>query len=439
MKLILLFAPVIFFSCSLKSLDLNKKEKSLKSIDFNIEKLKRFQENGHHDSVIRLGFNVYQTAKNQKYFEAVTKLALILNTSMKNSFKGDEAMAILLDAIRINEIDTSKNNYFSLLNGLSVLYTNIGLDNDAKEILIKLKNERSKSGYAQNAKEISNLGECYNRIKNFDSALYYQNLAISISNKEGNLRALGLALNNKGSILFKQGKIENAIESYSESISLSSKEQNRERLLANSYVGLSECFLLKKELDSCKKYLTIAEKLITTTNNNIEKPNLYTVQIKLAEAFNNYKDQVYYQKLLIESKDEKYKSRVAQQIEQQKNEESIRLAKLELEKNIAIENRSNMLQSLGIALFIIVLILLSIFLQKSSKKSVWVPYLNSAASTIGFTFLAFLISPFISNLTNEKPIYVVSASIFSSLLFNPIKKYSDLKLKSFNKMGKMFK
>ena len=100
---------------------------------------------------------------------------------------------------------------------------------------------------------------------------------------------------------------------------------------------------------------------------------MYTVQIKLAEAFNNYKDQVYYQKLLIESKDEKYKSRVAQQIEQQKNEESIRLAKLELEKNIAIENRSNMLQSLGIALFIIVLTLLSIFLQKSSKKSVWVP------------------------------------------------------------------
>ena len=197
MKLILLFAPVIFFSCSLKSLDLNKKEKSFKSIDFNIEKLKRFQENGHHDSVIRLGFNVYQTAKNQKYFEAVTKLALILNTSMKNSFKGDEAMAILLDAIRINESDTSKNNYFSLLNGLSVLYTNIGLDNEAKEILIKLKNERAKGGYAQNAKEISNLGECYNRIKIFDSALYYQNLAISISNKEGNLRALGLALNNK--------------------------------------------------------------------------------------------------------------------------------------------------------------------------------------------------------------------------------------------------
>ena len=55
-------------------------------------------------------------------------------------------------------------------------------------------------------------------------------------------------------------------------------------------------------------------------------------------------------------------------MEQQKNEESIRLAKLELEKNIAKENRSNMLQSLGIALFVTALILLSFLLQKSSKN-----------------------------------------------------------------------
>ncbi|MBI5217843.1 MAG: tetratricopeptide repeat protein [Bacteroidia bacterium] len=191
-------------------------------------------------SFILLG-RLYQTQG--KYSKAIR--TFMIAQSMYENIANPEGMAVTFNHIGIVYYYQGKYD--------------LALESYQKSLKIyeKIKNDE------KTVKSLNNIGVVYDELKNYDKAMEYYHSALKINQKLNDKKGIAVSLNNIGNCYYYNGDFEKAIEHFKKSIDLK-KESGDVKGLANSYFNLARIYFDNEDyrpaLDLFEKCRTIEEK-----------------------------------------------------------------------------------------------------------------------------------------------------------------------------------
>jgi tetratricopeptide (TPR) repeat protein len=248
-----------------------------------------------------------------------------------------------------------------------------------------------------------NLGDIYEKMDQLSPALNNTYKALSMAEVK-NLRFLyGPCLNNLGNIYSKQNNSISAFDNYRQGLPYLIETAN-EDFLCESYLGMAKLYKKENRIDSAEYFgrlsFLIAEK--DSFNNRmldaaLLMKDLFKQQGHIDSAY-HYQEKVLHAKETIFSKD---KIRDALNIS---SEEQLRQAELSNERMQEKFDRKKKLQLLSIALFLPVLFLFTMYLNKKKVKPRYVEFAGILSLLLAFEYISILIHPFVMEKTSHTPI-----------------------------------
>jgi tetratricopeptide (TPR) repeat protein len=135
------------------------------------------------------------------------------------------------------------------------------------------------------------------------------------------------------------------------------------------------------------------------------------------QAYQNYKKYIVYRDSLVNEETSKKSLQAKMLYESEKNDE---IAKAAEQKRKAAEDKERNLQLTAIAVFIPIFFILVLFLGRIKVKARVVEFLAIIGLLMLFEFITDLIFPYISDLTNDKPVWEMLILVAIAALLEPL-------------------
>ena len=214
------------------------------------------------------------------------------------------------------------------------------------------------------------IGLIYSNRKQYDSAIYYHQLAMNVAKSEKDSTWIGIASGNLGTVYLNQNQYNKAIPFFEADVRLSAKAKEWNSS-AGSLIRLSKISVIQKNLPLALLQLQYADTMLAKINNVGLSTRLYEQYAMVYELLNETPKALFYQKKWGIAKDSLnaiYSSKI---LSDTKVKTALQLhnAKLkELETAQKLQN-SNRTQFVLIISFVVFLMLFILFLQYSKRKN----------------------------------------------------------------------
>ncbi|MEI8097540.1 MAG: ATP-binding protein [Sediminibacterium sp.] len=214
------------------------------------------------------------------------------------------------------------------------------------------------------------IGLIYNNRKQYDSAIYYHQLAMNVAKSEKDSTWIGIASGNLGTVYLNQNQYNKAIPFFEADVRLSAKAKEWNSS-AGSLIRLSKISVIQKNLPLALLQLQYADTMLAKINNVVLNTRLYEQYAMVYELLNETPNALFYQKKWGIAKDSLnaiYSSKI---LSDTKVKTALQLhnAKLkEFETAQKLQN-SNRTQFVLIISFVVFLMLFILFLQYSKRKN----------------------------------------------------------------------
>lgn len=317
------------------------------------------------------------------------------------------------------EAQLAKDNYemASVANNIGNLYKRL---KDTSKALEYLKQSLQISSKIDNRKlkaaTLLSIGKLLD--KGNDSAIAYVNRALNIYTQTGNKIGTARCLEQLGLISYRKHFHATAL-SYSAQAGELMKQAGEQNLLAENYLQKGYIYAdtaLYALADS--NYLECLQLAHALGIKEIERDvldsmsQLYTSTNQPAKALTTFKQ-------YIELRDKVMNDETAKAITLKEIEYADLKSKIEEEnKKNAIE-RTHKLQLIGIAVFILSLIILVVLLTRIKLKHTLIKILGVFALLLVFEFLSLLVEPLIAKWTNDNPAYIFLALVAMAAILIP--------------------
>jgi len=316
-------------------------------------------------------FKGYQYSLKGKYSESLQSFleafSIIEETkSEKNSWCFTLGTAISPDKIRLYSLSRIQNMY-------SVLMSNT--QNTEQEIFYlkeSLNNARIINDSLRVAFAFMNLGFAYVKINKLDSALIFENEALSLMKHSGSAKYVTNILTSIGYIYQQMGNRPEARRYYNSSLQYAMDQSNLGNL-STSYFRLCNYYLVEKNKDSSLYYAAKTLEAMHsagTTSSDFYISDVYENLFLSYQLRNQFDSAFKYQGMTLVTKDSIYKDRIKNLAEFQSLgfSEQLRLRDLEKEK-LVYQSKIRIYSMLaGIAIFMLIAYLLYIN-NRNSKKA----------------------------------------------------------------------
>jgi tetratricopeptide (TPR) repeat protein len=331
-----------------------------------------------------------------------------------------EALKVSLQALKKSEALPRKSLSWRTLNSIGDIYSDQGDEDKALEYTLKAKDfaVSFNDKYFLMVSELD-LGDNYEKLNQFDSARYYSNLAYDLAVKLKVNETIGVALNNLGNIYLKMQQPVVAMGYYKASLPYTLVAIDNDDM-CEATLGMAEIFLQQGQQDSClhyaKRSYDIAHK------SGIAKYVLSAANF-LADYYKQHQvvDSAYaYLSVVIATKDKIFSNEKVKEIQNLTFEESMRQQEITAEKKKAEEDHVRNLQLLAIGVFIPVFFIGVLLLSRTKVKPRVVEFLGILSLLLFFEFITDLIYPYVSNLTNENPIWEMLFLVSLAALLEPL-------------------
>lgn len=227
----------------------------------------------------------------------------------------------------------------------------------------------------------SNIGLCYYKLNQYDSALHYYNKAkeILITIKGEDISqsiyleiGKGVIEGNKGKVLLKLGRIDEAIQCLKRNIEINSKPEHDRNDALTSIIALSKYYLSNNDFNSFIKTISIADSINKSPRYREQIRFVYELKSEYYFKVKNFK-LAYENNLLFKHIDDSLSL-----LNQKNNDSDVQLTLESLEKENQINELIKEKQSRNFYTYIIVsisiglvilIITISIFLNYANKKN----------------------------------------------------------------------
>jgi tetratricopeptide (TPR) repeat protein len=327
------------------------------------------------------------------------------STGIMYSVMGDDAKALelLLQALKISEATNEKVSA-RVLGFISQVYDNQGEVRKAMEYSIK---ERAVAATAKdeyhNILSLLQISGSYIELNQLDSAFYFAELGYDQAKRFSIRNLAGAALSDLGKIYAEKKQYPLAMEKYEMSLSYKIKS-NGESNISSTYLDMAEIFSHQGLDDSCLYYAkisyTIAQKS-GLAGEAMEASRFLADFYKKKHAIDSA---YFYLSAVVSAKDSIFSQEKTKKIQSLSFNETVRQQDLMEQKKLAEESRVNNLQLLAIGVFIPIFFLVILFLGRIKVKPRLVEFLGVLGLLLFFEFITDLAFPFISKLTNDRPL-----------------------------------
>ena len=441
MKKIFTFLLLVIFnysySQSINSRDINQEFDSVKKLvnttDNQKVKLKNLVElcnkyyNDFYDSdsllkYTRIGIDISMKSKQDSF------LILFYNYAAANyNDYGvyDKALEVNINILKIAEKMNDEDNIANTKVEMANIYTNTNDYTLAKEYYYEALNLKKKEKLITHSDTLNrcyiygNLGGFFSVIKNFDSSIFYYKKNLELLEENGTLlNYLVTTYINLGDDYLKKGDFENAKLYSFKSYETASSSLIPEAKLAASLNQVSKIFLKDNKYDSAIYYSKKAFSIFSTNSLYTDMVEPLVTLIESCSKIKDFENAFKYSQLLNDTKDTLSKNENLAEVENIKFKEKVRIEEIEKERQRQIKLRNNAFQIIGLALFAFVSFF--ILFYKRNNQSKYLKFFKNIIVLLVLSIVSFLIGPFLNSITNDTPIYVISFSIISSLIFSPL-------------------
>jgi tetratricopeptide (TPR) repeat protein len=280
------------------------------------------------------------------------------------------------------------------------------------------------------------LSQVYMEMNKNDSALIYAQRSYELDMQNHFYDNLGYILINLGSIHAKMGNYSLAISYFNLAVQQGVKVKSP-RQLNWAYTAIAQYYVDINQHDSSAVYAKKALDVVRNTafSNYCIKPAKLLLDIY---QNSNSDSALKYFKIYSAANDSVFNAKIIQQTQVKTFEDDLRQKGLASEKLKAEEQLKQNIQFVLIALGIITFIILFLLLSRSFITSTrLIEFLGIMALLIVFEFLNLLLHPFLEDVTNHTPIFMLLALVCVAALLIPLhqrlEKWSTAKLVEKNK------
>ncbi len=263
------------------------------------------------------------------------------------------------------------------------------------------------------------IGDSYEKLNQLDSAEIFTEEGYELAVKKNYTDLIGIALNNLGNIHSKKREPAIAMDYYRRSIPYQ-ELSNEENGICETTLGMARLFRQQGQDDSCLYYAGIS---YANTKKNGFTGYLLKASNFLADYYKQHHkvDSAYlYLSAVIEAKDSMFSQEKIRAIQNLGFEESMRQQEIAAEKRKAEENHVRNLQLLAIGVFIPIFFIGVLLLSQTKVKPRVVEFLGILSLLLFFEFITDLIYPYVSELTNESPIWEMLFFVILAALLEPL-------------------
>jgi tetratricopeptide (TPR) repeat protein len=263
------------------------------------------------------------------------------------------------------------------------------------------------------------IGNVYFKLNRYDSAIYFTKMAYAKSVVMKSKIAMADELNNLGDTYSNLYKNNMALDYYR----LALKQEKETGDVANiyqTYLGIARIFQTINQLDSAMIYAYLSMSAAVASHyfeGQMEAGKLISSQY---ESENKTDSALKYMKMTMNFKDSLFNQEKSKVVENMTFEENTRQQEISDQKKKAQEDHVRNLQLLAIGLFIPIFFLGVLFLSRTKVKPRLVEFLGIFSLLLFFEFITDLIYPFVSNWTNENPVWEMLILVIIAALLEPI-------------------
>lgn len=265
------------------------------------------------------------------------------------------------------------------------------------------------------ATTLLNIGDTYDRRNQLDSALIFQNQAYEIASLIKDKDILGAILSNLGSVQLKKGNIDLAISFFRTGIPILI-EINDKQFLSNTFHSMAQAYQKKNETDSAIMYARLALSSAQEGLFRKEMLNADTLLSRFFEMQNNSDSALHYIKLgksIADSISNEEKVREVQNLHI-----AVQLHREELRKSQ--QDWNHKMQYLAIAVFLIVFLIALLIISRRKTRPRGLVYIGLTGLLVFFELVTIFLHPYIEQIGNHTPIYVLLISVGVALLLSPL-------------------
>jgi tetratricopeptide (TPR) repeat protein len=331
-----------------------------------------------------------------------------------------EALKVLLQALKKSESLQGGTWKWRILNAIGDVYSDQGDESKALEYTLMARYIATMidDKFYLMISAID-LGDNYEKLDQFDSARSFTNLAYDLAMKLNEKGTMGVALNNLGNIYLKMQQPSVAMGYYRTSLPYITAANDNDDM-CEAYLGLAKIFFQQKLEDSCLYY---AQRSFDIARNGgiakyiLSAANFLAVYYKQHNAVDSaFK----YLSVVIATKDKIFSNEKVKEIQHLTFEETMRQQELAAEKKKADDDHVRNLQLLAIGVFIPLFFIGVLLLSRTRVKPRVIEFLGVLSLLLFFEFITDLIYPYVSQLTNENPIWEMLFLVVIAALLEPL-------------------
>ncbi len=372
------------------------------------------------DSALILAQQGLTLARKINYLRAEVSCLILISRIFIQNGNDARALNLLLQALKKSESVPEIILRWRVLNSIGDVYSDQGDQNKALEYTLKAGDIAVISGDKYSLMETAlNLGDNYEKLNQMDSAIYFTNQAYKFAVEQNEKGTMGVALNNLGNIYLKMQQPVVAMGYYRASLPYTLMANDNDDV-CEATLGLAKIFMQQGKEDSCLYYAGRSYDIA-------RKGGIAKYVLSAANFLADYYKQRHivdsafaYLSIVIATKDNMFDKEKVKEIQNLTFEETVRQQDLAIQKKKADEDHVRNLQLLAIGVFIPLFFIGVLLLSRTKVKPRVVEFLGILSLLLFFEFITDLIYPYVSQLTNENPIWEMAVLVILAAVLEPL-------------------
>ncbi len=374
----------------------------------------------HPDSTYYYGYQGMLMAKDIHFVKGEAGSLIMMGDGLIKMSDFASALTVLLNGLKLAEQAKDEYNMEFAFYDLCILYDEEKDFNKSIEYNFKeLDLDRQKNDEDAINDDYQNIGIAYTEMGKLDSALYFLDSSYRSYMKLNSLRDIHFAQINLAAVYIKMKMDKIALENFRLALPYITENKISEALCETT-LDMAGIFQRMNEPDSAiyygRKSLDLTKEFFFTSR-QLDASNFLA---SFFESTGKPDSAFKYLKLTISLKDSIFNLEKQQSIQRLTFEENIRQNKIAMQKKLDEENHVRNLQLLAIGVFIPIFFFGVLFLSRTKVKPRVVEFLGILSLLLFFEFITELIYPYISDLTNERPVWEMLILVAIASLLEPV-------------------
>ncbi len=350
--------------------------------------------------------------------ESLTTMHMALAYMFLGEF--DKSLIYFQEANKMAEAMGQTNQVYSTYGNMGLLYDRMGDTKLAKEYYTKAMVHHKAIGDSGNyAKNIANISSLLMNEDQLDSAISLMTESMNIQKILGQDYSYYLARGNLGLMYTNKEWYAKADTIFRDVLAYSRKAGDQAGILT-MYFYMGDMFMDMGELDSAEYYMLKSEKFAEAVQHTHRLKNAYGKLEDIYEQKEDYRLALKYARLESELDNELTGEEMQQKVKFLEYEENKRKEEIEMQRLLNEQARIQSLQYKAVFLFILLVFLILLFVIQKWSSPRFTEGMIFFAFILLFEFILLLVDPYVEDLAQEQPIWVLSMNVLLALVIVPL-------------------